>query len=417
VPNSKDAPGRSGFDRAFVALALLASVAGCTSTRSATPEEFEAELRARLTVTVEGDGFVLHSPYGAEATEPYAAVLRRELGVVRRCFADASAEPVRVYLAPVPEADAPAPEEIWRHASRGGLEGFACETRFAVLWVRPNADAAQALVQAGMGSPQLRHELAHLATHRAGLAGKTWFNEGVARHVEHAQFLDGEMRPHPFPATLVKARDEFVPGDVARLLAWSLADERTVEEHASRYAKAEALLRFLLERSSGSDFVARLRAVRALDEESIAALEPEWRAWLQAQDALAAVRRELAAPFPELRNEGANLLPELAEVGARELLGEDSDTLALVALRDPETFDPAARFLVFFRARALRKDALLVLEASRAPGETLLAAALRARRGEPFDLERARKTWEDLDSRDRSNCYALAHEIPGLLER
>ena len=400
------------------ALVVLALVAGCSSTRPPSPEEIEAALRGRLHGVVEEPGFVLRTPYGDEATRAYATVVRREVDRVRGCFGDSSAVPVRIYLVPVSESEAPAPDEPWRHAARGGFEGAAHESGFAFVWVRPDADPPQAMVDAEMGSSQLRHELVHLFMRRAGLAGDSWFNEGVAQHVEHAQVLDGAMRPHPFPTTLLQAREQFAPGDLASLLAWSLhGDELTVEERASRYAKSEALLRFLLERSSGADLVARIREVRALDEAGVAALEPEWRTWLQSQDAVAVVRRELAAPSPEVRHQGVELLPELAEAGARELFGEAADTLALVALRDPATFDPAARFLEFFRARALSGDRLRALESSRAPCEALLAAALRAKRGEPFDLDRARKTWNDLDARDRRDCGTLPYSIPGLLDR
>lgn len=418
LPDSRGAPGIVRRAGALVALALSVSFVRCTSTRPPSPEEIESALRERLHGVVEEPGFVLRSPYGDEATRPYATVVRRELDRVRECFGDSSAVPVRIYLVPVSESEAPAPDEPWRHAARGGFEGAAHESGFAFVWVRPEADPRQAMVDAETGSSTLRHELAHLFMRRAGLAGKTWFNEGVAQHVEHAQVLDGTMRPHPFPRELLQARDQFAAGDVARLLAWSLhGDELTAEERASRYAKSEALLRFLLERSSGADFVARLREVRALDEKGVAALEPEWRAWLHSQDAVAVVRRELAATSPEVRHEGAELLPELAEAGARELFGEAADTLALVALRDPATFDPAARFLVFFRARALSGGVLQVLESSRAPCEALLAAALHAKRGEPFDLDRARKTWNDLDARARKDCGTLPYSIPGLLDR
>ena len=237
----------------------------------------------------------------------------------------------------------------------------------------------------------------------------------MAQQVEHSQVLDSEMRWHPFPETLVSSRAAFAPGDVARLLAWSLHDDGlTVEGRALRYAQAEALLRFLLERSSGTDFAARLREVRTLDEKAIAALEPEWGAWLQAQDALAVVRRELAAPSPERRHEAAALLPVLAENGARELFSEAADSLALAALRDEQTFGSAATFLVFFRARSLSGDALAELGASRDPRQVLLAAALHAKRGEPFDLDRARTLWNGLDARSRATCGVLAASIPGL---
>jgi hypothetical protein len=320
---------------------------------------------------------------------------------------------VRIYLS-VRGSEPRNPDESWRHASQGGFEGGAFPSGFAFVWVKPiDDDPSQAMVEAEMGSPQLRHELAHLFTRRAGLAGESWFNEGVAQQVEHAQVLDSETRWHPFPATLVSARAAFVPGDVDRLLAWSII---TVEGRAKRYAQAEALLRFLLERSSGTDFVARLRQVRALDGKTIAALEPEWGAWLQAQDALATVRRELTSPSPERRREAAALLPVLAEAGARELFSEAADTLALAALRDEQTFGPASTFLAFFRARSLSGDALAELGASREPREVLLAAALHAQRGEPFDLDRAQSIWNELDPMARLSCSA-ARLIPGLRDR
>jgi len=400
------------------ALVVLALVAGCASTRPPSSEEIESALRERLHGVVEEPGFILRSPYGDEATRPYAAVVRREVDRVRECFGDSSAAPVRIYLVPVSGSEAPKPDEFWRHASQGGLEGGAFPSGFAFVWVRPDADPSRAMLEAEMGSSQLRHELAHLFTRRAGLAGRPWFNEGVAQQVEHSQILDGEARWHPFPETLVSARAAFAPGDVARLLAWSLAaDGLTGEGRALRYAQAEALLRFLLERSSGTDFVARLREVHALDEKNIAALEPEWGAWLQAQNALAVVCRELASPSPERRYQAAALLPVLAENGACELFSEAADTLALAALRDEQTFGSAATFLVFFRARSLSGGALAELGASRDPREVLLAAALHAQRGESFDLDRARTIWNELDSRSRASCSAPASVIPGLRDR
>lgn len=398
-----------------IELATLVLLAGCSSTRSLTPEEFEAELRQRSRITVEEDDFILCSPYGGEATEPYAAVLRRELREVRECFGDASAVPVRIYLVPVSESEAPAPDEPWRHAAQGGLEGLASPSGFALVWVRPDALPAQALAEAEMGSSQLRHELAHLFTYRAGLTGKSWLNEGVAQHVAHSRVLDGEMRPDPFPASLVKARHEVTPGELSRLLAWSNAgDDLTLEQRRSRYAQAETLLRFLLERSPESDFAARLRQVHALDERAIAALEPEWLSWLGEQDALVVVRRELASTSAERRRRAAALLPILAEAGASELFSEAADALALGALRDPETFEPASTFLVFFRASSLSGAALAALEASGDPREALLAATLRAKRGEPFDLDRARAIWNGLDPGSRARFGVAAVSIPGL---
>ena len=228
--------------------------------------------------------------------------------------------------------------------------------------------------------------------------------------------VEGELRAHPFPSALVGARQAGRAGWLDELLAWRPDAALDLDELAERYDGSQALLRFLLAREPGSAWLDRLWAVQARSAEHIAALEPEWLAWLVGLDALAVIGERTRTGAERERARAAALLPILAERGAPELATRAADELALDLLADPACRAAAATFLLFFRAAALDPVDLARLESSDDASQVLTAQALRARRRETPDMDAARSAWSRLTELERISCATEAALLPGLVE-
>jgi hypothetical protein len=404
--------------RTAATLALLPLlIGGCMSRKASTPEEIEAALQGDAKNVVRRDAFTLFSPYDAAATADYASVVDAQTSLVRPVFDDPGTPAVNLYLVPLPDdAEAPDPEP-WLGPSRDGWAGAASPTGFAFIYVRRSARGSAAAMQATLSARALRHELAHVYARRAGLSRAAWFNEGLAREVELMREEGAKLQPHVFPPALIAARESASAGTVQELLQWKLDDGASLEVRALRYDEAQSLFRFLVARQADGDWLQRARVVLALPDAQIVALEPEWLSWLASLDALEAIRRGVRSTSAGERDMCASLLPILAEQGARELCTHAADELALELVSGRMTSSSAATFLLFFRARALTEEEVAGLSASSDPTLCQTGLALRARRGEPFDLQRAQAAWDGVQQPDRTYLVVQRNLIPGLVDR
>ncbi len=394
-----------------IALTVLASA--CRAPEP-TPQEIETELQSRSRSIVREATFTLYSPYDEPTSAEYASVVRAQENLVRRLFEDAGAPPVRVYLVPTATD---AGQEDWTEVSREGFGAGAFKEGFVFVYVRAEADPASAMMRASLSERTLRHELAHVHARRAWPTRASWFQEGLAREIERMPVAEGTLRTSLFPVGLIEARSWARPGSVHELLDWEVWDDLPMAERALRYDASQALFRFLVERQAEGSWMQRVRAVGAMSDEQVAALDAAWLAWLRDLDALERIRAGVSSSSPKERGQSASLLPILAERGARELFRPEADQLALDLLADPATASAASTFLLYFRARDLGETDVASLCASDDPVRCLTGTALRARRGEPFDLARAQAAWSPLSKRERDELVAQKSLIPGLVDR
>jgi hypothetical protein len=206
-------------------------------------------------------------------------------------------------------------------------------------------------------------------------------------------------------------------GRAATLLAWTHTDVITGTERSQRYIDARTLLRFLLARTPGETLNERARAILALPDGFVLALESEWIAWLAGQDALASIRERLQSESREERSDAVSALSTLHAGGAQELDTRAADELALGLLTDRELGGRAFDFLYFFRAKELTEVDLERLRISDDPVLELSSYALRARRGEPFELELARAALEKIPEAERQRVNTHMLVTPGLGRR
>lgn len=392
--------------RASAVFLAWVSLVAC-ATRAATPEEIEAALAALASVRIERDAYVLHSPLSQADSEAYARVIDEELARVHAAFGGEPMSARRIYLVELNGARS-AGDAPWRSASRDGFEGGAFESGFAFVYVRDDVSPS---FQAELGRGTLRHELAHLWLRSHGIAGGAWLHEGVARHVEHmapAPGAFGGLQAIPFPSAWIAARRATTSGDLAALIDWRLHEGSDAARRALRYDQAESAVRFLLEFEPGATLGERVASLSRRGREEWLVKEAEWIARLRDSDARSTIAAGLADSDASQRRQAAAALPRLAEAGADELATPEADDLARQALLDGETFDSAATFLCFFRARELAVDHLAALEASGLARERLLARALRSRRGESISREAVAADFAALDSVDRARCAVLA---------
>ncbi len=407
--------------RGLASLSLALAALGCGAVRTPgalDPAALEREFRAQTRTVVLDEALDLRSPYGEDATAPYLEVVRTEARLVRELLDVPSAPPIRFTLAALDGTGAELPP--WVRAGRDGVAGAHWSARrdgsdsqgFAFVYVP--ADESQARMRATLAHTLIRHELVHAYADRNGLDGPTWFAEALANEIEGMSVRGDRLATQVFPSELIRARDSAGPGSVARLLDWRHTDDITAAERARRYAEAQALLRFLLERAPGTGLVERARAVRALQPEAVAACEPEWLDWLAGLDALAAVRSAVRTGSAEERVEAAHALGDLLSAGAAELASREADELALELLADPAASQKAFVFLCFFRARALTEADLAGLGSASDPALRLTAHALRAKRSESVDLADARAALARLSEDERASVLLQTRMIPGL---
>jgi hypothetical protein len=392
---------------------LLAALTACASDGPPGAADLEQRLRDDAVTDLRTDRFELTSPFDAAGTAEFARVVGRELGLVEGLLGDPGGDPIRVHLVAVDpdSADTGDAQLCSLFPSRNGLSGAALGGSFVFVYVTAPGAGPPAMVQAELRHEVIRHELVHVVAHRAGLAGPTWFDEGLALEIDAMDADDGRLRERDFPAALVAARKTAARGTVAALLAWTHADDLTRAERAVRYDQSQALLRFLVARTPGGTFADRVRRVHALGGEAIVALEPEWLRWLQSLDALAAIRAEAVRPDARDRARGAALLPVLAERGAPELASRAADELALSLLADAATRESAATFLLFFRTKDLTPGDVASLRGAGDPAVALVGEALAAKRGEPFDARRAQTIFDGIPAAERSASTIAAHVL------
>lgn len=407
-------------------LACLVPLSACSSRPwtpgDLDPAELEREFTAQARTVLRDDALVLSSPYDADATDCYAEVVREQAQLVRDVLDAAVAPPLRFYLGALPISDAELP--IWARAGRDGVaganwrptDGSQAVESFAFVYV--TADGSKARMRSAMADRTIRHELTHAYAGREQLGGPIWFAEALAREVEEMSVASGKLRAEVFPGDYVSARASVVTGRLATLLNWRHTDVITGVERTQRYCDARTLLRFLLERTPGATLKERCRSILALPDGFVLALESEWITWLGEHDALAAIRAQLRSESREEHLEAVHALCGLRAAGAEELDTRAADELALGLLTDRELGGRAFDFLYFFRAQALTEVDLERLRISDDPALELSSYALRARRGEPFDLEAARKALEKIPEAERDrrvNTQVLM--TPGLRSR
>lgn len=407
------------------AFALLVPLTSCASRPwtpgDLDPAELEREFTAQTRTVARDEALVISSPYDAEATESYAAVVREQARLVREVLDAAVAPPLRFYLGALPLTDAELP--VWARAGRDGVaganwrpaEGSTTVETFAFVYVP--ADGSKSHMRSVLADRTIRHELTHAYAGREQLDGAIWFAEALAREVEEMSVVSGQLRAEVFPGDFVLARTTVVPGRAATLLKWRHTDVITGAERTQRYVDARTLLRFLLERTPGATLKERGRAVLSLPDGFVLALEAEWIAWLGEQDALVAIRTGLRSEAREEREEAVSALSILHASGAKELDTREADELALGLLPDRELGSRAFDFLYFFRAKALTEVDLERLRISDDPVLELSSYALRDKRGEPFELEAARTALEKIPDAERMRVNTHVIVTPGLGRR
>ena len=151
---------------------------------------------------------------------------------------------------------------------------------------KSNGGVASAIIQFDTDS-LMRHELAHVCARLAGLHGSTWFSEGIAEEFE-ARELDpyGDLIVTQLPRAMKLARDQHDDYTIDDLLDWeenfTLDNVDEAEPFRMGRPLALSLIRFLLERTRGESFRAKLEAIEAMEPDELRALEPQWKAWLEA---------------------------------------------------------------------------------------------------------------------------------------
>jgi len=391
-----------------VILGALLAAAACRSPGTVPAQFDEARLVEGARTVERRERFVLFSPYGAAATTALADRVQTRVERVQRLFGDGDPRPLTLYLRPVEERDQDPTDPLGaQRPSLDGLRGATVDRRFAVLFVPPpdeDGDVSPAFVLP-WEEQTLVHELAHLCLYRVGIEGPVWLHEGLAEEVESMAFFRPEaLVPDPLPPELLAARCAQEPIDLAALVRWEASDLNQPPHATERRWRCQALARFLMQRSGASDWGEAVRRTAALPARDVEALEPAFREWLLALDPLGRVQELADSVEPSERALAASLLSLYAERDPQALGTPAADTLALGLLEHPECKARASSFLVFFAARRLSPGAIERLQSSGDPVQELTALAIRARRGEPVDLDHARSVEAGLSPEQRQQA-------------
>ncbi|MFN0243157.1 MAG: hypothetical protein ACKVWV_09730 [Planctomycetota bacterium] len=280
-----------------VVLALTGSlVASCHTVFEL--DEFDRMLRTTeaQTIVVAGD-HTLYAPFALAGARGYAELVVEEMRAVGDLFGTTLDTPLSIWLRPV-RGVRPRIEIEGQHVRmipagehpRRGVEAYANGTA-VVLYVEEEARGTNAGGQpiTGQYDPDgyrntLRHELAHVWTHRTGIAHTSWFNEGLAEYVESMQLEDGRLvQTDASPLLGHAARLPRERCAIRRLLDWREDGMRIhagLEEAdlAARVASG-AFVHFMLARVEGDSFLARARTLRSLPRDDLLAHEESWQAW------------------------------------------------------------------------------------------------------------------------------------------
>ncbi len=226
------------------------------------------------------DDVSLITPWDAAATSELHARAEADLRAVERAFDVTLARPLDLRVISLPPAE-PAGDSDARPSLHGAVGHTLPDHDGLVLYssVRPTRPL-EALERT------LRHELAHLAARRLGLAGPTWFDEGMALQFETARRLGDTLVFELDSELLGQARRVHALVEFAELLDWDEDGRRVAggldEVFLPGRPLAWSLVRFLLERDPDGPLSSRLARIRALRRDELNALEPAWRAWLDA---------------------------------------------------------------------------------------------------------------------------------------
>lgn len=404
------------FARGLVLVALLLPACG-TVQRERTPAETEALLQSVLARVAADDVLELWSPASASASATFLATAREQADLVRSLFEAPVDPPIRVYLVPTAMDERKDARGLPNPASQGGKEGGSFDEGFLFQFVPAGASERELLDRGSLATDTLRHEYAHAYSLRVGLLRAPWFHEGLATEVEYARLAPGVVVLSTYPHRWITARATLREGALVELLAWRRGETLAAERGERLYAHAHAFFRFLLEREASGTFLEKVRRIHALPDAELAALEPAWLAWWRALDPLEAVRIGAHAPDPADRDRAASRMPVLAESRVPEFATRAADELALDLLSDPAAREGAARFLLFFRVYNLLAADLERLERDALPAVRLVAAALRVKREERCDLERAYADWGAVSADERATLLLVSATIPGLVTR
>lgn len=283
----------------IVGAALLG--AACAATVEI--EELDSLIRSSEARTILLEpGFSLYSPFAHVPTRDYLALVEEERGLVARLFGPGSLDGVVVWLVPVEglqpgvtiEDDAirfgprsaPAPRVL-------GISGG----RTVVVRVEPpstleisDGRRIEGNWAAETYREVLRHELAHVAAHAAGIDGETWLDEGLAHAVELARVEGGELVVDARAAPIAGAAD--VPrGQRALAPVLDYAEDLATIERGGELAHphgrqlATSFFVHLLARRGEGSFAEKARAIAQMSRAELLAEEGEW------QEALDAGRR------------------------------------------------------------------------------------------------------------------------------
>ncbi len=275
-----------------LAPALSALLAACAA--SWTLEEFDALARTHSARTIVlAEDLSLYSPYDPQRTHEYVELFRAQRAEVFALLEVEGAAPTLVELEPNEGLGASVTVEgngIRVHGlstePHGGLLGYAPGNR-VVLAVDPPqtielADGRRISggMAASMFASTIRHELAHVAVFLRGIEDGGWLHEGVAHAVELAQVADGRLLLEPPPEQLTwAARIPREQRSLATLADWRQTLPPTDDDRRARLL-AFSLTLFLLERD-GAPLAEALPRLATIGRHELAALEPEWSAWLE----------------------------------------------------------------------------------------------------------------------------------------
>lgn len=291
--------------RTISASALAPLVAALASCGSLSLSEFDVTARtAEARTVVYEPEFSLYSPFDVFETRDWLKLVDVELPAVARALEldlveqRRRAGPVIVYLKPIPgmrpkivqEGDTITLNPIGSHPLHG-VEGMALD-QVARVFVEPavvskngEGNPVRAVWGASGYRTTLRHELAHVLAHAAGIEGDAWFNEGVATLLEYAQ-VEGSVLAID-PASLRVGRQ---CARSANSLSEVLLETEDVEGIFSGRVAARgewrpqllAFFTFLLERETarGGTLRSTIDGAQRTSRARLLELEPEFRAWL-----------------------------------------------------------------------------------------------------------------------------------------
>jgi len=366
--------------------------------------------------TVRGYGFVLHSPFGAEATETWRKRVAHELRGVEYFIEQPTPDPPIDLVLEAIDVDENAGIVAQLAPRVDGIGGWTVGDEVHVIVSRAN-DGLLTTTADGV----LRHEFVHALLHRAGVRAPAWLGEGLAHEVEDCVWTSSGLYMNRAPVQLELARAYATTFDVSRVWSWDGSPKTPPDDQSALRVLSRSFVRFLYERDvdeSRDGRFARWAALRPADD---ARLVEAWRSWLDRWSFALHVSRTIVWPDESAINvAAANALPELAELastardrvpGIERSVNAETDSLALwlATSDDAALAEPAGRYLVYFRARDVTESGLHDLSDGAAPPWTrLIALAVAARRGGNAEPSEAQSLWNSLPSFERMRFLWLA---------